>query len=125
MSLDYNLNKITNSGSVCFQHDGMMRVDTFNLIWATLAVDLGKITKANIPEWMVRLRMLATVDSENGIWDTISEEVLTIHIGLSTNVRSCTRAQFKKKIITTVERNALNRVRDERRNPAPTVVQVG
>lgn len=123
MSLDYNLNNITNSGSVCFQDDGMMRVDTFNLIWASLAVDLGKITKANIPEWMVRLRMLAIVDSENGIWDTISEEVLTIHIGLSTNVSSCTRAQFKRKIIATVERNALNRVRDERRNP--TVVQVG
>ena len=125
MSLDYNLKNIHDSGSVCFQDDGMMRVVTFNLIWASLAVDLGKITKANIPEWMVRLRMLAIVDGENGIWDTISEEMLTIHIGLSTNVSTCTRAKFKKKIIATVERNALNRVRDERRNPAPLVVQVG
>lgn len=123
MSLDYNLDKITNSGSVCFRDNGTMCVDTYNLIWATMAVDLGTIRRANIPEWMVRLRMLAIVDSENGIWDTISEEVLTIHIGLSTNVSTCTRAQFKKKIIATVERNALNRVRDERRNP--TVVQVG
>lgn len=125
MSLDYNLNNIHNSGSVCFDSEGTMRAHTYNLIWATMAVDLGKITKANIPEWMVRLRMLAIVDGENGIWDTISEEILTIHIGLSTNVSTCTRARFKKKIITTVERNALNRVRDERRNPAPTVVQVG
>lgn len=124
MSLDYNLKNIHNSGSICFRGDGTMHPDTYNLIWATMAVDLGKITKANIPEWMVRLRILAIVDGENGIWDTISEEVLTIHIGLSTNVSSCTRAQFKRKIIATVERNALNRVRDERRNPAPTVVQI-
>lgn len=125
MSLDYNLKNIHNSGSVCFRDNGTMCPDTYHLIWATMALDLGKITKANIPEWMVRLRMLAIVDSENGIWDTISEEVLTIHIGLSTNVSTCTRAQFKKKIIATVERNALNRVRDERRNPVPLVVQVG
>ena len=123
MSLDYNLSNIHNSGSICFYEDGTMSVHTYNLIWASMAVDLGKITKENISEWMVRLRMLAIVDSECGTWSTITEEDLTIHIGLSTNVSTTTRAQFKKKIIERVERNALNRVRDERRNP--TVVQVG
>ena len=123
MALNYNLDNILNSGSVCFRDDGTMRPDTYHLIWATMALDLGKITKENIKEWMVRLKFLSIVDSENGIWDTISEEVVTIHIGLSTNVSSTTRAQFKKKIINGVERNALSRVRYAANNP--TVVQVG
>ena len=123
MALNYNLDNILNSGSVCFRDDGTMRPDTYHLIWATMALDLAEITKANIKEWMVRLKFLSIVDSENGIWDTISEEVVTIHIGLSTNVSSTTRAQFKKKIINGVERNALNRVRYAANNP--TVVQVG
>lgn len=123
MALNYNLDKITNSGWVCFRDNGTLAADTYQLIWATMAVDLGKITKENIKEWMVRLKILSIVDSENGIWDTISEEVVTIHIGLSTNVSSTTRAQFKKKIITSVERNALNRVRYTANNP--TIVQVG
>ncbi len=123
MALNYNLDKITNSGSVCFRENGTMAVDTYHLIWATMAVDLGKITKENVKEWMVRLSMLSIVDSECGTWSTITEEILTLHIGLSTNVSSTTRAQFKKKIINGVERNALSRVRYAANNP--TIVQVG
>jgi len=123
MALNYNLDRIHNSGSVCFRENGTMAVDTYHLIWATMAVDLGKITKENVKEWMVRLKFLSIVDSENGIWDTISEEVVTLHIGLSTNVSTTTRAAFKKKIINGVERNALNRVRYAANNP--TIVQVG
>ena len=123
MALNYNLDRIHNSGSVCFRDDGTMCADTYNLIWATMAVDLGKITKENIKEWMVRLSMLSIVDSECGTWSTITEEILTLHIGLSTNVSSTTRAAFKKKLIGVVERNALNRVRYAANNP--TIVQVG
>jgi hypothetical protein len=123
MALEYNLNNIHNSGLVCFREDGTMRADTYNLIWASMAVDLGKITKENIKEWKVRLKFLAIVDQECGSWDAISEELLTMHIGLSTNVANATRAKFKKKMIDTVERKAIQRARYDANHP--TLVQVG
>jgi hypothetical protein len=119
MALEYNLNNIHNSGSVCFREDGTMQDDTRHLIWATMAVDLGKITKENIQEWMVRLNFLAIVDHEAGQWDAITEEMVVRHIGLSTNVASTARGKFKKKMADTVERIATLRARHR-----PTLVQV-
>jgi hypothetical protein len=135
MSLNWKINKIVNKEKVCWVGDAepnYMNPVTESLIWRTMSLDLGEITKKNIPEWMFRTRYYSRVfgkplrrvvqrcngcrneikDGEQccsaelpGVADHIedfdySEEDLRAHIGLSTNVRSTTRANFLRKMTT-------------------------
>jgi len=80
-----------------------------------MIADLGEITKDNISEWLVRGHMLKQVGlalgrraNENGeIEEWVpSVEDLQARIGLVTNVSTTTRAQFRKKVIKILERDA-------------------
>ena len=85
------------------------------LIWGCMIADLGEITKDNISEWLVRGHMLKQVglalgrrandDGEIEEW-VPSVEDLQARIGLVTNVSTTTRAQFRKKVIKILERDA-------------------
>lgn len=114
MALNWNLSKIANKDTVCFSDhgDGESRLSglTHNLIWATIAVDLGEITAKNVDEWRFRLNCIALVYGDPS-WAEITREDIAAHIGLSTNVSSRTRKQFVAKMATALEREAAAKVR--------------
>jgi len=123
MSLNWNIGKIANLETVCYtEHaDGERYLSslTHKLIWATLAVDLGKISAKNISEWQVRLQMIA-MTYEDASWAEITREQLEAHIGLETNATTSTRAGFLKKMARLVERTAVRKVGDANRATAAT-----
>lgn len=135
MSLDFGLNRIKDWQQVCFYKDDegeeRMTARCDLLIWATMVVHLSSIKKANIDEWLLRLRMfekshgcIGTIcapveegeesDGSDGYkmvgWKPTREE-LEQHIGLWTNVAPKTRAGFKKTFIEGLEQDARDTVR--------------
>lgn len=114
MALNWNLSKIANKDTVCFSDhgDGESRLNglTHNLIWATIAVDLGEITAKNVDEWQFRLNCIALVYGDAS-WAEITSEDIAKHIGLSTNVSNRTRKQFMAKMAKSLEREAADKVR--------------
>jgi hypothetical protein len=117
MSLNWNLGKIPNNETVCWNADEMNPI-TKGLIFQTMAVDLGEITEKNIPEWMFRMAvaskvagqpMTKCVDDGNGGTKLegfdFTEEDIRQHIGLSTNVCNKSRASFMKKVMQMLERD--------------------
>jgi hypothetical protein len=123
MALNWNLSKIANNDAVCFSYtDGdngprRLRQITENLIWATIAVDLGEITAKNVDEWRFRLNCIALVYADAS-WAEITREDIAKHIGLSTNVSSRTRKQFVAKMAKALEREAADKVRYETQESA-------
>lgn len=115
MSLNWNITKIENRDIVCYNDngDGDCRLSglTERLIWATLVVDLGKITAKNIDEWLFRLDVAARVYEDRDGYGAIDREDLTKHIGLETNVIDTTRAGFLRKMTKSLERQANDAVR--------------
>lgn len=115
MSLNWNITKVANKDTVCFNDngDGDCRLSglTERLIWATLVVDLGKITAKNIDEWLFRLDVAARVYEDRDGYGAIDREDLTKHIGLETNVIDTTRAGFLRKMTKSLERQGNAAVR--------------
>jgi hypothetical protein len=115
MSLNWNISKIADHKSVCLREnengDGScLKELTNNLIWMTIAVDLGEITAKNVDEWKFRLNCIALVYDEK--WQTeITREDIAQHIGLSTNVSSTTRKQFIAKMARALESEVSNSIR--------------
>lgn len=109
MSLNWDISKIANKDTVCFRQNAdegrVLRGLTERLIWGTLAVDLGRITKQNIVEWEERLQMLGRVYQDDA-WTSITRAQLREHIGLETNVITQTRAAFMKKMSKALQREA-------------------
>lgn len=114
MSLNWNLSRIANKDTVCYRDhgDGEQRLTslTHNLIWSTMAVDMGEITAKTVDEWHFRLQCIALVYGDQG-WSDITREDIANHIGLSTNVIKRTRKQFLAKMATVLERKATAAVR--------------
>lgn len=96
MSLNWNLNKINDKKNVCFTEDGLKEV-TNNLIWATLAVDIGDITEDNAEEFHHRLALLTALRGVN--WNDISLQDIKNHVGLHTNVSTKTWKEFSTKVL--------------------------
>lgn len=65
MSLDWNLSKIKNNKEVCWKN-GIMKAETHELIYSTIAVGIGEITEKNWREFLARLN--------SGRWSTASTE---------------------------------------------------
>lgn len=141
MSLDFLLKDIKNCKEVCYytdENDGEEKLTgkCHLLVWGTMMVHMGSITKKNITEWLVRLRIVEQAfgglgricvkceegeesDGSDGYrmidWKPTREE-LEVFVGLKTNVHQLTRAAFKKVVIKGLERDAETAVRwaDER-----------
>lgn len=81
---------------------------TESLIFATMAVDMGSITEANVTEFAERLAawqilnggILRGWDEENKKFTDlpVTMEMLRLRIGLKTNVATTTKTQFKAKL---------------------------
>ena len=81
---------------------------TESLIWASMAVGLGKLDAKNVHEWRVRLAMWAeTVDGTGySPLRDLSAKEWERRYGLSTNVTPESRARFRNRLARMVERCA-------------------
>lgn len=97
MSLNWNLSAIRDQSELCWRavggtnEDGSPWVElnpvTHALIWATIFVDLGKITDSNAADFHCRLRLWTKLHGplmSDGYEPTLDD--VRAHIGLTTNV---------------------------------------
>ena len=87
------------------------------LIWGTMVVDLGRITNANIEEWLFRMRFGDAVLGEYFVMRYPGEEPVKIgpehlrkFVNLTTNVSDKTRKQWLKKVVTQASERIESRV---------------
>ena len=81
-----------------------------NLIWKTMAVDLGSITEKNLSEWVFRCAVINILDTEIK-FGPVTEDFLRPYIGLCTNVSTTTRAKFMNKCKDMLQRDAMDAIR--------------
>lgn len=118
MSLNWNVSEVKDFSTLCYRQDTApgadtkLMEDTHHLIFGTLMLDLGSITKANWPEWVFRFNVInrcgmhiATRKDERGIAVPYSPDIHAIHahIGLRTNTITLSRVKWLKRIITRLE----------------------
>lgn len=82
MALEYDLSKIANRETVCF-NSGDMRYETESIIFATMVVRFGEITEENAPEFYERYELLCVVERRKPFF---TSDDVKAHIGLKTNV---------------------------------------
>ena len=101
MSLDWNLSKIKNNKEVCWKN-GLMKAETHELIYSTIAVGMGEITEKNWREFLSRLNCWEMVHGFN----RTKPETVRDHIGLRTNVfPKESRTKFALKILAQLEKS--------------------
>lgn len=89
MSLNWDISKVENWKEKQEQHSELLD----RLIWGSLNIGLGKLTKNNAPEWHYRLNRIIL---EYGGDVFYKLEDIEIFIGLETNVGTITAAEFDK-----------------------------
>ncbi|USN16714.1 hypothetical protein FANBOY_01070 [Brevundimonas phage vB_BgoS-Fanboy] len=127
MSLDWNVAKVANNETVCFRiadaddagrgiskGDKLLQVATEGLIFATMAVGLGRITEANHREFFARLNLHEKLNGgmrygpapdHARILYTLAD--VRAHIGLTTNVSDETAAKWRARYLDNAAREAL------------------
>ena len=103
MSLNWNVSNIKNYKKLCYvKVDDGFRVSeaTDNLIWTTVAVDIGGITEKNAVEFYTRLcEYCAAIGKDPGTFGSFKD--VQRHIGLRTNtgpLKPGRSAQWRKKL---------------------------
>lgn len=110
MALTWDLGKIKNYEEVCFKknEDGTetMTSETEAMIWATMAVGIGRITDLNAADFYSRIHFyekvfgsfLISFEDGNRTEHYLTPEIVNNHIGLHTNVGKETDAAFRTRI---------------------------
>lgn len=122
MSLDYQLGGIKNWETVCRNEDKSLKSVTRNIIFSTMAVDIGHITEKNALEFFLRLQVSDALSQ----WpkaEPITLEQIRQHIGLRTNVSDKPRASWFKRHFEGAEREILYRERRDREEAAKKEVE--
>jgi hypothetical protein len=114
MSLNFDLKKIEDYETVCYDGDGNIKPVTNSLLWATMTLDMGQITEANAGEFYARLILWtklvgAFYMKQDGTAIEVTAEDVVAHIGLTTNVITRTRPQWYARQINPI----LNEYRQE------------
>lgn len=122
MSLDWDISEVKNNDEI--KADGSPWVTTETLIWYTMAVDMGEITKENYDEFFKRVSIWETIngagkrkfDSETNEYEDIfmTLEDVERRIGLSTNVITRDREEWGERIAEILFDRADREVRDLR-----------
>ena len=95
MSLDWNAEKVADLERKRAENPKMLDC----LIWASMGIGMGEITEKNYKEWVYRLRRSAfegrpLIVHPDGIPYEITEDLIKPWIGLWTNVKNITNAEF-------------------------------
>lgn len=100
MSLDYTLTDIKDWREVCLE-DGKLTSECQSVVFATMAVDIGQITRENYVEFALRSSVMAglaefSASQEN--YRALAEpKLIEKYIGLRTNVVNKPRAGWFKR----------------------------
>lgn len=119
MSLNWNFSRIDNHESVCFEADGTMRTQTYMLVMATMALDIGDITTKNADEFWRRLNLwqhsiehfMST--KEGPVYFTKGD--VYQHVGLRTNVSNVSATQWNRRFKDKLFQHAVERAREAER----------
>ena len=97
MSLDWNISQVRNYEELIVD-DSKEWAITQNLIWSTIAIDMGAITDDNWQEFYARLttyeRLIGTPSA-----DLTPPKEVKRRIGLYCNVTTRTRLQWLKRVV--------------------------
>ena len=123
MALNYNTTGIPESITTSPFNTVDWHPVTHYLMFATMAVGMGEITKQNAPEFFRRIAILQKIDGpavsyrdhldHSTVRIFVTMEDITNHIGLRTNVNQWSKAEFNKKMLERLERNALSSYVDD------------
>lgn len=111
MPLNYDLRKV----KADWKNDDVWPI-TNSLIWGTMSVGMGEITKKNWQEFYTRCHMIETIHG-NWLIDSdgkpryITPNDIQSHIGLYTNASTLTKAAFK----TSIDRRLRQQAKDAMR----------
>lgn len=106
MSLDWDIAKVKDREQLYPpQPNGSMNYITYELIWATMLVDIGEITELNCKKFYNRLMITDALLKDQSRWGEISFKDVKNHIGLHTNVTTIT----DHKWLTTRVKGWINR----------------
>ena len=122
MALHYNTTSIPESITTSpFNKDEWHPV-THYLMFSTMTVGMGEITKQNAPEFFRRIAIIQKIfgpatsyrDPLDGSLVDIylTQEDINNHIGLKTNVSTMSKTEFNKKALDILEREALSSYTD-------------
>jgi hypothetical protein len=106
MALTWNLEGIADYKATCWIGDGddvRMNPVTETLIFGTMSVDLGSITRENVTEFAARFRVIervhgAMLRNADGTDRYVTDDEFIAHIGLVANVSNKTRAQWARRL---------------------------
>ena len=115
MSLSWDLTTIGHHERKCWTEteDGKaLSPVTSALIWACVSVDMQEITIANYGEFYTRYLMICAANG-NLTFPGLTLQDIKDHVGLWTNVRTKTRAQFNRKVGSMMRDQAERAVRHE------------
>jgi hypothetical protein len=111
MSLDFHTRNVKDKAA-CWDKDGKATGTLEVLVWTSLQIGLGDITKKNLPEWRYRIAVMHKLGSgimvcpkpksEEAAFEATLDALPTF-IGLHTNVGNETRAWFFKKVKDMIE----------------------
>ncbi len=102
------------------------------LIWGTMTVGLHRITEANIPEWLLRMRMERAhygsafrmqYEGEEGHY--LRLEHLRKFVGMRTNASDLTRAKWLKELMERVARSEADAFNRETKAMEKDLTKVG
>jgi len=100
------------------------------LIWGTMTVGLHRITEANIPEWLLRMRMERAHHSdafqmkyqnEEGYY--LRLEHLRKFVGMRTNASGLTRSKWLKELMERIVRSEESRFEWQKKELAKALTQ--
>jgi hypothetical protein len=110
MALQWDVSKIDEKIRLVGDGNNVRMSPTTNvMIWATMSVEMGRITEENVDEFAFRLDMWQAATSSLLHKRDLTREDVVNHIGLVTNVITLSRAQFEAK----VKRALWNELRDK------------
>ena len=108
MALTYDFTKVEDFDAL--REDDNERVINDMIVWATVFVDMGEITKDNYLEFAKRVHMWEKANGALSYRDGesyyLTPEDVRKRIGLRTNVSKKTPAQYRTKIGKALEREA-------------------
>jgi hypothetical protein len=120
MALNWNVGKVKDFKTVCYNADGKVNAVTETLIWASMIIGVSDITEKNAEEFFFRITMRERLhgalrrdwSGENPVDVFVTWDEVKAHIGLGTNATNMTRAKFVKHTVNMFERDMVFIVRN-------------
>ena len=107
MPLNWNIEKVKDYKTLCWDESKSMKLKTDSLIWLMIAIDMTRITSKNWKEVYRRVWLVEAFRGEGEDWipDPFTPADIKAHIGLGTNVSTMTSFQWNKKFLNTMVQN--------------------